>query len=144
MRNERFHQLLDEIKHLHDLKNTDYATEEDPLANLKDCSRLGIHPATGAICRMQDKMRRIEAFFKKGELVNESVRDSLVDLAIYSLLSVLLLDEDTPQPKMPDQHGSLKPVSVGVIEAVKDDMGWSEASEEMVAKPIVSKLAKLK
>tara|TARA_R100000687_G_scaffold23543_1_gene19841 strand:+ start:225 stop:542 length:318 start_codon:yes stop_codon:yes gene_type:complete len=94
MRNPKFHKLLKEIGKLHDKKNTDYATDEDPLANLKDCERLGQDPIMGTVVRMQDKMRRIENFFKNGILRNESVRDSLIDLCVYSLLAVVIHDEE--------------------------------------------------
>ena len=133
-RNPKFHQLVDEIKHMHDLKNQDYATDEDPLANLKDCVRLGLHPAMGTVTRMQDKVRRIESFFKRGELVNESVRDSLVDLAIYSLLAVIILDEDTPEPVMPEmsyEYQMPKPADM----PDPDKCNWSDAAEEMTSKP---------
>ena len=61
-RNPAFHKLLDEIKEMHDKKNSDYATDEDPLANLKNCIRLGLHPLLGTITRMQDKMCRMRKF----------------------------------------------------------------------------------
>jgi hypothetical protein len=93
-RNPAFDKLLDEIKVMHDKKNQDYATDEDPLANLKNCTRLGLDPIVGTVTRIQDKMCRIESFLKKGNLVNESFRDSLIDLAVYSLLAVVILDEE--------------------------------------------------
>ena len=48
----------------------------------------------GTIIRMQDKWGRIENFCKNGFLVNESLRDSLIDNAVYSLLAVTILDEE--------------------------------------------------
>lgn len=93
MRNPRFNKLLDEIKELHDKKNEDYSGDEDPLANLKDCTRMGLDPIMGVMTRIQDKVRRLESFMRKGRLVNESVRDSLVDLSVYSLLAIVIMDE---------------------------------------------------
>ena len=43
---------------------------------------------------MQDKWERIENYFKNGSLLNESLRDSLIDNAVYSLLAVTILDEE--------------------------------------------------
>lgn len=99
MRNPKFNALLEEIQKMHDDKNTDYSTLEDPLANLKECTKLGLDPSIGVLLRMQDKMMRIQNFYKKGELVNESVRDSLIDLAVYSLLAVVILDEQDKEWK---------------------------------------------
>jgi len=93
MRNPAFHKLLEEIAELHDSKNTDYATTADPLANLKDCVRMGQPPIMGVAIRLQDKMRRIENFFSNGHLKHEAVRDSFIDLAIYALLGVVIMDE---------------------------------------------------
>ena len=93
MRNPKFHELLKEIAELHDKKNTDYASEQDCLSNLRGCSRLGLPPVVGTVIRMQDKWGRIENFFQNGDLKNESLRDSFIDNAVYSLLAVLLLDE---------------------------------------------------
>tara|TARA_R110000824_G_scaffold1439_1_gene7211 strand:+ start:4978 stop:5277 length:300 start_codon:yes stop_codon:yes gene_type:complete len=94
MINPKFHALLEEIAELHDKKNTDYANEKDCLSNLKGCARLGLPPMIGTIIRMQDKWGRIENFCKNGSLVNESLRDSLIDNAVYSLLAVTILDEE--------------------------------------------------
>ena len=99
MRNPRFHKLLEEIAALHDKKNTDYANEDDCLANLRGCMRLGLHPTVGTVIRMQDKWERIENYFKNGSLLNESLRDSFIDNAIYSLLAVTIIDEEE------DKHG---------------------------------------
>lgn len=93
MRNEKFNQILSEMQAMHDKKNTDYASKEDPLKNLKGCTRLGLDPIMGTVIRMQDKVERIENFMRNGELVNESVRDSFLDLAIYSTLAIVILEE---------------------------------------------------
>ena len=95
MRTPAFHKLLEEIAELHDSKNTDYATIQGPLANLKDCERLGQPAVLGTVVRVQDKMRRIENFFSNGHLRHEAVRDSFIDLAVYALLGVVILDEKT-------------------------------------------------
>jgi hypothetical protein len=38
-------------------------------------------------------MRRIENFFSNGHLKHEAVRDSFIDLAVYALLAVVIMDE---------------------------------------------------
>ena len=44
MRNPHFDKLLKECEEIHDKKNTDYASKEDPLQNLKACTRIGLAP----------------------------------------------------------------------------------------------------
>ena len=93
MRNERFAKLIDEIKALHDSKNHDYAEDTDPLSNLRRAQRVGVDPWRGVLVRLTDKWSRIEQLTTGKEPKNESLRDSLIDNAVYSLLCVLLLDE---------------------------------------------------
>jgi hypothetical protein len=48
----------------------------------------GIDPVAGFLTRMSDKMARINSFRENGKLLvaNESVEDTLTDLANYSCL----------------------------------------------------------
>ena len=93
MRNPKFQALLDELQQLHDGKNNDYATDDDPLSNLRGAARLGVNPVTGVVLRLTDKWARIEQLISGKVPKNESLRDSLMDNAAYSLLAVQLLDE---------------------------------------------------
>jgi hypothetical protein len=94
MRNVKFNELLKEIQQMHDKKNTDYATKEDPLANIMGCVRLHLPPLAGVTIRMQDKWERIENFFRNKKLLNEPVRDAYLDNAIYSMMAVLIIDRE--------------------------------------------------
>ncbi len=91
--NPKFDELIREIVALHAKKNHDYAEAGDPLSNFKRAERLGIAPFMGVLVRMTDKWSRIEELVKGKTPKNESLRDSLIDNAVYSLLAVLLLDE---------------------------------------------------
>ena len=124
MRNEKFNQILSEMQEMHDKKNTDYASLEDPLKNLKGCTRLGLEPIMGTVIRMQDKVERIENFMRNGELVNESVRDSFLDLAIYSTLAIVILEEM--------QNGKSKS---GDSQAVRDAEHWDEIDIQPYERP---------
>jgi hypothetical protein len=93
MRNPKFQVLLDELQQLHDGKNSDYATDDDPLSNLRGAARMGVNPVTGVVIRLSDKWARIEQLIKGKSPKNESLRDSLMDNAAYSLLAIILLDE---------------------------------------------------
>lgn len=91
-RNPKFTKLLEEIQKLHDGKSEDYA-KEDPLSNLRRCQRIGVEPFKGVIVRLTDKWDRIENLAAGKKPKHESLRDSLIDNAVYSLLAIVLLDE---------------------------------------------------
>lgn len=90
--NEGFTELLNRMKTLVVDKNHDYAGQEDPLSNLRMCEKAGIPAWKGiAAVRMADKFSRILNFANIEDLKvkSESVEDTLIDLANYSLLCVL-------------------------------------------------------
>jgi len=92
----RFYELLVQMAHLHSAKNHDYSGDEDPLGNFKAAYRMGAKPSLGVMLRLQDKWSRLERFVKTGKLLvkNESVYDTLMDNAVYSLLAIILLEEE--------------------------------------------------
>jgi hypothetical protein len=79
------------IKKSHDYGN---ATDNDPLANIRASAEFGVAPWMGAMIRGNDKVHRIKEYAKKGTLANEGVRDSLLDLAAYALIALVLFDEE--------------------------------------------------
>jgi len=92
-RNPKFDALISEIHQLHGLKNHDYAEDADPLSNLRRAKSVGVEPFRGVLVRLTDKWSRIEQLSSGKVPKNESLRDSLIDNAVYSLLAVILLDE---------------------------------------------------
>jgi hypothetical protein len=90
----RFYALLDEMAALHSNKNHDYATTDDPFSNFRRCEAFGIPAWKGVLARMSDKWSRIEQISNGKEPKNESLRDSLIDNAVYSLICVLLMEPD--------------------------------------------------
>lgn len=90
-----FYKLLEQMADLHSRKNHDYAGKNDPLKNLRACERLDLKPFLGVMVRLQDKWSRLEEFVKSGQLMvkNESVIDTLMDNAVYSLLAIILYQE---------------------------------------------------
>jgi hypothetical protein len=96
VRNPAFVALIEEIKALHESKNHDYAEDADPLSNLRRSERMGVPALKGVLVRLTDKWSRIEQLVGGKTPKNESLRDSLIDNAVYSLLAVLLLDETSP------------------------------------------------
>ena len=96
-----FYKLLDQMADLHSRKNHDYAGTKDPLKNLRAPSRIGISPFTGVMVRLQDKWSRLEEFVNSGTFLvkDESVEDTLMDNAVYSLLAIILMREEKEKQK---------------------------------------------
>ena len=89
-----FLELLEELRTLHLSKSQDYGSASDPLANIRSgADFVNIEPWRGCMVRVADKVQRLRTFCRTGRLVHEGVRDTLLDLAAYSLLAIVLFDE---------------------------------------------------
>lgn len=89
----RFHALLREIGELHDRKQRDYGSSADPFANVRASEEWGVAPWIGALVRLNDKVHRLKRFAQKGSLANESAEDSMLDIAVYALIALILYRE---------------------------------------------------
>lgn len=81
-------------------KNADYTgISSDPFANFRSVEALDISANDGFLTRMMDKMTRIASFAHTGELQvkDETVIDTLRDLANYSCLMAGLIESRKPQ-----------------------------------------------
>ena len=96
---KRFYEILDVIKELHDKKRPDYGANEDIFANFRLSELSGISAWQGSVVRMGDKYARISNFIKKGEFKfkEEGIKDTLMDMAIYSLITMILFEEEEEQ-----------------------------------------------
>ena len=91
---QAYFDLLDEMKALHASKSRDYGSSDDPLANIRNGAEfVGIDAYKGAMVRLSDKVTRLATFNRTGSLHHEGVEDTLLDLASYSLLALLLYRE---------------------------------------------------
>lgn len=88
-----FDAVLDELREMHNRKNQDYGRDTDPYANVRASEDFGIPGWVGGMARANDKMRRLQQAARKGTLRNESVEDSLIDLAVYCVISLILFRE---------------------------------------------------
>lgn len=89
-------------------KNNDYAggkDSSDPFANFKMAASIGIHPVTGLLLRMMDKVQRIRTFTLDGGLAvsGESVDDACDDIVNYAILCKGLLREERASKPNPDR-----------------------------------------
>ena len=89
----RFHEILGGLGTLHDQKQADYGKGDDPFANVRGSQDFGVDPWIGALVRLNDKIKRLQSFITNGSLKNESVEDSLRDIAVYSIIALVLYEE---------------------------------------------------
>lgn len=90
-RNPKFEALLDEMREVHESKNRDYASDENPYSNFEVAARIaGLFPdpidqvfAT----LVGVKLARLAELKGKGKMPNnESIADTQLDLAVYAAL----------------------------------------------------------
>ena len=80
-----FSDILKEMQELYDRKNHDYGNSFS-----ETIQEFGFTPA---IARINDKFKRIKKMVKDEKmLVNESMRDNLMDIANYCVLTIIELD----------------------------------------------------
>lgn len=90
----RFYELVRQIEDLHDRKNANYAEDGNPLSNFQECEKFGVPAYIGTMVRMSDKWSRLTQLIKgKDDEVGESVKDTLMDMAVYCLLEIILIEE---------------------------------------------------
>lgn len=106
MADQRYLQLLDDMKELHTRKNAGYAGADNPdaWANFRMSEAFGVSPFLGCLVRMSDKYIRVTNLVRNpnNEQVGENIKDTLFDLAAYALIAVCLLEE---QEKKNVNHG---------------------------------------
>jgi len=87
---KRFYELLDIIAEIHSNKSHDYGGKGSPLSNLE------IFGWKGVIVRLGDKFCRLKNFYNQGEfkVKDENIKDTFIDMAIYSLLAIVLYEEE--------------------------------------------------
>ena len=93
---QKYFDLLDTLRELHLSKSAGYGCPDgtDPLLNIRRGAEfVGIPAWQGAMVRLSDKVTRLAVFNKTQSLPHESLRDTLLDLASYSLLALLLWEE---------------------------------------------------
>ena len=98
---DRFDTLLDEMKRINREKRHDNANKKDVFANFRICELGGIPAWKGCLVRLSDKFSRIMQFMKeeKLEVKDEKIEDTLLDLANYSLITLILYQESKNRSK---------------------------------------------
>lgn len=82
-------------------KNHDYAGDRDPLANFRECERIGLTAAQGIMVRMGDKWARLSRLMAGhgAQVADESVADTLQDLANYCAILAYAIKQDGESTK---------------------------------------------
>ena len=87
MRNPKFDALLREMEQIHDKKNKDYAEEGNPYSNFEFAAKVaGCSPDTIFRALIGVKLARLDELLKGKQPNNESLNDTLLDLAVYSAI----------------------------------------------------------
>ena len=80
-----FKDILQDMNDLHERKNHDYGDSFS-----KSFNEFGL---VSAVVRMSDKMERLKSLCKKEQMVDESIRDTLIDLACYSVMALVEINK---------------------------------------------------
>jgi len=82
---DRFAAITKEMAEIYKNKNHDYGNSFDDT-----CDKFGI---IAAVVRMYDKLNRLATLSKNNEnRVNESISDTLIDLANYAIMTVIWME----------------------------------------------------
>ncbi len=94
---EKLRAEFDQCVQLSARKNADYADTSDAFANfrlIETLTRGNTGVAAGIIVRLSDKMQRIANLTRRDNAVaDEKITDTLRDLAIYSIILKIFLEE---------------------------------------------------
>ncbi len=97
--NPDFDALLQRMADICRAKNHDYARPGDFYSNFRSVEQLDIPAWKGILVRMSDKWSRIvELSVKDAAVTDESIEDTLLDLANYALICILMRREDSAAP----------------------------------------------
>jgi hypothetical protein len=94
--NVAFNAILKRMGEIHDKKRADYASNDDALGNFREANKLGISTLQSVMIRLTDKYTRACNLTRKGtaEVKDETLKDTLIDLANYAVLALLAMDDD--------------------------------------------------
>lgn len=85
-------------------KGNDYAGE-DRLSNFKRAGAIcGLTPAQNCLSLIATKVARLGVLLSCKDPANESVRDSIIDLANYAVLLDMIVSEGSDEEPVNDEH----------------------------------------
>ena len=100
----RFYKILEELAELHSRKNKQYATQSNPLANFKRTADLASKlikseiknkPLVMALMYMAKQVDGVYEIVGESKTnTPDSLKDKLMDIAIYSIIAIILSEEE--------------------------------------------------
>ena len=93
----RFFELLLQMAETHSAKDHDYTAGGVPYSNIRESAKeVGIPAWKAALIRLGDKRSRLRTFVQcvESQVKTESMGDTLLDLAVYSLITLILYEEE--------------------------------------------------
>lgn len=98
----RLADVLREIASMSAAKGKDYASDEDCYSNMRAAGEWGLPDYQLCCMRIDEKVRRIKNYCQRGYLINESLEDSLKDIALLACIATILFREaGNGQPQHP-------------------------------------------
>jgi len=103
----KLHQeTTDRCRQIMEQKNNDYTggkEADDVFANFRCSTILDVHPVTGIMMRVMDKIQRIKTFTNDGQLSvsGETVDDACEDIINYAILAKAMFRQERQQEKPP-------------------------------------------
>lgn len=120
-----FHAVLKEIADLHDEKNRQYATTDDPLGNFRRTGKIiakmlkpGLDPTLASCLSFMSKQVDgvYEIFGEDKKDTIDSLKDKLLDIAVYAVIATVLVREsEAPKPIKRRRKRTAKVVLVGEV-----------------------------
>lgn len=89
-----FKTYLDRMWEVHCSKRADYASNADSWENFRQNRELGIDDWKNPLARFNEKVLRLKNVIKNGVSHNESVEESLIDLANLAIITVCMRREN--------------------------------------------------
>ena len=106
---EEFFSLIKQMCDTFLAKNSDYAGSDaaDMMKNFMACQEFGIKMSDGIATRMSDKIMRMQNLMRTRtqKVKDESLIDTVVDLANYCLLLTIALKREGPKLKTVIENG---------------------------------------
>lgn len=89
-----FKAITEQMYKTTEAKSNDYSAGDDPFMNFKAVEYMNVATTEqGMFTRMTDKLMRLGTFVRSGVLKvkNEKIEDTLLDLAVYSVIMICYL-----------------------------------------------------
>jgi hypothetical protein len=118
---DKFIELLD-IENPHPSSRRYYGADHDPFANIRSSMDFGTPGWIGAFIRLNDKIIRIKNFAKRRQLANESVEDSMRDIAVYALIGLVMYEEESKSKLLKGKIVETIERSPFVVEESEDEL----------------------